>query len=226
MIRATFRTETATRNLDRFANKQLAFATALALTRTAQEFVAEETKLLPSVFHIRNGWVAKGFRVKPARKDDLVAVAYHRDDFMRDQEAGGDKTPRGGKKTVAVPVGARPNVMQTTPRSKWPRSLKRSFVITTKTGDVLLLQRTGRKVRRARGADGRFTTSSRKRLFKGLNYRAPGLRDRDVRLMYVLERSVRVPARWGFAKRAAPFMARRFAANLAGFLDYAARTAR
>lgn len=217
MIRAVFKTETAERNLERFANRQLAFATALALTRTAQEFIADEARRLPSVFRIRNGWVAKGFRVKPARKDDLVAIAYHRDKFMALQELGGTKRPQGTKRTVAVPVDARKDPMQLTPRSKWPAALKRAFVVETKRGDVLLLQRTGRKVRRARGSG---------RAAKGFTYRIPGIRDPRVRVMYLLARGVQIPRRWGFADHARTFMARRFATNLEGMIAFAVKTAK
>ncbi len=92
--------------------KQARFASAVALTRTVKDAQEEVRRQLPERFTIRTGWVAKGIRIKPARKNDLEASVRVLDDFMALQETGGLRKSQSGE-ALAVPVGARP-----TPRSR------------------------------------------------------------------------------------------------------------
>ena len=62
--------------------EQTRFAAAVALTRTAQDAQKEVRRQLPSRFTIRTGWVAKGIRVKMARKNNLESVVWVKDWFM------------------------------------------------------------------------------------------------------------------------------------------------
>ena len=102
--------------------KQARFATAVALTRTAKDAQEEVRRQLPERFTIRTGWLAKGIRVKSARKNDLEASVRVLDDFMALQETGGDRRSRSGK-SLAIPYGARPNPRSVTRPSKFPGQL-------------------------------------------------------------------------------------------------------
>lgn len=78
-----------------------------------------------SHFTIRPSFVAKGIRIKAARKSprlgDIKAKVGSVDEFIELHEGGGAKTGRGGR--VAVPVGARPRKTSVTPRYKRPGAL-------------------------------------------------------------------------------------------------------
>ena len=102
--------------------KQVRFAAAVALTRTAQDAQDEVRRQLPERFTIRTGWVAKGIRIKPTRKNDLEASVRVLDDFMALQETGGLRRSRSGE-ALAVPVGARPTPRSVTRPSKFPGRL-------------------------------------------------------------------------------------------------------
>lgn len=202
------------RAMEDFNERQLPFATALALTRTAVAYNEHARAQLGQKFTIRSGWVGKGFRTRKATKRDLVAKAFHLDKFMALQEEGGDKTPLN-RRTVAVPVGARPTPATTTPRSKWPGALHRRFVIDLKGGDALLMQRNrrrGRRRARKRDAAGRFIVapSRRRRAFGPLQFRLQGQRTEGARVMYYLADRVRVPARWGYRADARAFVTGHF----------------
>nr|CRH06592.1 Conserved protein of unknown function [Candidatus Magnetococcus massalia] len=119
------RVEANTRQVERAASnitKQARYATALALTRTAQDAQAEVRRRLPELFTIRTGWVAKGIRVKPAQKADLQASIRVLDPFMALQETGGSKRSLSGD-ALGVPVGARPNPKSVTRPGKFPGAL-------------------------------------------------------------------------------------------------------
>lgn len=101
--------------------KQFPFATALALTRTAQDVQVEERRDLPRKFTLRNNWVSQGIRIKAATKSDLQAVVYQRDDFMALQETGGTKSPHG--RSIAIPKAVRTNKRGIVPTGRYPRPL-------------------------------------------------------------------------------------------------------
>ncbi len=102
--------------------KQISYAAALALTRTAQDAQEEVRRQLPERFTVRTGWVAKGVRIKPARKNNLEAAVTVLDDFMALQETGGIKRSHSGE-ALAVPVGARPSPRSVTRPSRFPGAL-------------------------------------------------------------------------------------------------------
>lgn len=84
--------------------RQLRFATAVALTRSAREVQAEVRKNMPSRFTLRRDWVVKGIQVEKAKPADLVATVFSRDKFMGLQEAGGPKSPL--RQYLAIPTKA------------------------------------------------------------------------------------------------------------------------
>ncbi|MBF0424613.1 MAG: hypothetical protein HQL66_02165 [Magnetococcales bacterium] len=152
--------------------KQLRFAAAQALTKTAQDAQEEVKRQLPERFTIRTGWLAKGIRIRPASRNNLKASVLVKDAFMALQETGGDKTSPFGD-ALGVPVGARPTPQNITRPSKFPGALlaKKGFFIAPIT-------------------HGSKTTGVWKRTGKGRRER--------LQLMYVFERKVRLKPRFGF----------------------------
>jgi hypothetical protein len=122
--------------------RQLPFATAVALTKTAQEAQKETIDTLDDKFTIRTGWAKPsnkfGIKIKPAKKTNLVAVVGTDADWLEKFETGKDKLPRG--RNLAIPTG---NVRRTKrdliQKSQRPNALrsKRTFVLKTKSGNVL-----------------------------------------------------------------------------------------
>jgi hypothetical protein len=87
---------------------QVPFATALALTRTAQEVQRAERGQLGAKFILRQrAFMTSGIRIEAATKRKLMAVVKDIHAFMAKQEEGAIKIPFG--KYLAVPVvgGAR-----------------------------------------------------------------------------------------------------------------------
>lgn len=125
--------------------KQLPFATALALTRTAQDVQTEERRELAQRFTLRNNWVSNGIRIKAATKANPEAIVFQKDDFMVLQETGGTKHARG--KSLAIPEAARTNKRGIVTAGNRPNALKGKRGIFRKTirGTDGLWQRRGRK---------------------------------------------------------------------------------
>lgn len=122
--------------------RQLPFATAVALTKTAQEGQKEVVDTLDDKFTIRTGWAKPsnkfGIKIKAAKKTNLVAEAGTDADWLEKFETGKDKLPRGNN--LAIPTA---NVRRTKKdlirRAQRPNALrsKRTFVLKTKSGNVL-----------------------------------------------------------------------------------------
>lgn len=151
--------------------KQLRYATAVAITRSAehaQDAILARTR---DVFTIRKNWLTPGYKFginrKAARKDDLSASVYTRAPWMLLHEEGGNKLPK--KQYLAVPQeGVRRTKKDLIPASQKPRALKRSFVIwKTKSGPMLF-----KRVGRGKGS--------------------------TIMPMYAFERSAKIESRWQF----------------------------
>jgi hypothetical protein len=127
--------------------KQLPFATALALTRTAKEVQREEIAHIRTAFTVRGSWLREGGRfgvgVTPASKENLVAVIESRAPWLEAHEEGTTRTPEGAH--FAIPQkDIRRTKTQVIARSQRPKALKRAFKVETKKGVPLLVQRIGR----------------------------------------------------------------------------------
>lgn len=113
-----------------FYREQLPFATAAALTRTAQDARAEVVRNLPQHFTIRGRRVEQGVRIVRAEKRDWpnpVAKVGTMDEFMALQVTGGRKVAQRGARHVAVPtrlVAAKRTNTGAIPRALKPRPLR------------------------------------------------------------------------------------------------------
>lgn len=150
--------------------KQIQFATAKALTKTAQAVQQAVRAEMPSRFTLRRQWVVQGIRITPATKANLTATVYSKDVFMDRQETGGIKTgspgggdfssmslqQTGGRRVrqasgrVAVPTEkVRRNKSEIIRKSELPAGLgERGFVI-GKAGDTQFLAKRFAKGKRA-----------------------------------------------------------------------------
>ncbi|MEM7422077.1 MAG: hypothetical protein AAF334_00060 [Pseudomonadota bacterium] len=191
--------------------REIPFATTLSLTWTAKDAQADIQHRLPDRFTIRRTWVAKGIRVKPARKSKnisrITSEVGTADDFMSLQEEGGTKRARSGR--LAIPYGARKTRTSVTPRSKWPGRMlsKRGvFVAPVKPGSRVMgvWKRAGRRRKASRGS-GR------------------GQSKQPIMLQYVLSTAVRVRERWNFRDGIERTVDRRLAINFAKGFNRATR---
>jgi len=135
--------------------KDVRFASALMLTRTAQDSQAEIKRQLPRRFEIRNRAVVDGIRIQAATKSKLVASVGSIDDFMALQEEGGTKQSRRGK-SLAVPDTRR----DLTRRE--PGSIRRTSrgSVTSGTSPQGMLKKAGPKPKR-RASPGRGSARRR-----------------------------------------------------------------
>jgi len=127
--------------------KQIPFATALALTRTAKEIQREEIAHIRNAFTVRGSWLREGGKfgvgIVPASKENLVAVVESRAPWLEAHEEGTTRTPEGAH--FAIPQkDIHRTKTQVIARSQRPKALKRAFKVESKRGVPLLLQRVGR----------------------------------------------------------------------------------
>jgi hypothetical protein len=130
-------------------DKQVTFATALALTAVAKESQTASIKDIESTFTVRNNWDKPsnkfGIRITPATKDNLASAVRTDADWLIPHEDGGTKQPEGH--ALAVPTAnVRRTKRQMIQRSQRPRALlgKRDVVLRTRSGPVLFQRRGGR----------------------------------------------------------------------------------
>ena len=120
--------------LSNVQQKQMPYATARALTDTAQDIKTAAIDSAKKNFTLRNNWVVKGIRINRAEKKDwpnIKAEIGSKDNFMKLQEEG------GVKKKNAIPRGARPVKTAITTPAKWPGAMLKknnAFVGTVRTG--------------------------------------------------------------------------------------------
>ncbi|MEM0952272.1 MAG: hypothetical protein AAGI66_09055 [Cyanobacteria bacterium P01_H01_bin.74] len=141
---------------DQKVKRQLPFALAKALTKTSQTVQTALRKELPREFTIRNNWIAKGIRIKPAKKKTLEAAVFSIDNNIGQQVHGGIKKPqKGNSLSIAASSKGRINVRTgKNSKGKIIRSLKPSALLdkpnlyfrSNKIGNIdAIWKRTGRK---------------------------------------------------------------------------------
>ena len=179
--------------------KQLRYATAMTLTRSAdhaQDTILSRTR---DVFTIRKNWLTPGYKFgvnrKAAAKDDLTAEVYSRAPWMLRHEEGGLKLPKG--EHIAVPQeGVKRTKKDLVPASQKPKALKRSFIIWKTKSGPMLFQRAGR---------GKAST---------------------IKPMYAFEKSAHIEARWQFIKTGIATVKKVYAKIFAAALKDALETAK
>lgn len=128
---------------DALVAREIPFAIAVALTRTARDARQRLVAELPQHFQIRTPYTEKRLRFKAATKRDLVAEVGHLADYMRLQAEGGRKLPR--KRAVGVPTAKlrQQSPSGTTTRNLWPSRLTRqgAFTLPTRSGAMALYRR-------------------------------------------------------------------------------------
>ena len=139
--------------LDEFPRK-VAFVTAVALTKTAQEAQSASIAKIQQEFTVRTKWYEKsnkfGVKVKPATKDNLAATISTQAWWLVDHERGGERLP--SKKYIAIPTdkvkrSKRDLITQATRRKLLNPLNPQVFPLRTKAGVLLLAQR----IKRGRG---------------------------------------------------------------------------
>lgn len=124
------------RSLDDLKRRQIPFATALALTRTAQHAQREVVRTLPERFTIRSPFIARGVRVQPATKASQEAAVYWRGptgsrfgETLARHETGGTKRP--ANRYLALPRAVKRGAGGRIPKGQRPATvLKRKRVYT------------------------------------------------------------------------------------------------
>jgi hypothetical protein len=199
MLTITF-DDAAFQNACNDIEKQVHFAGAQALTKTAMDAQEEVKRQLPERFTIRTTWLARGIRIRPASRNRLESAVLVKDEFMEFQEVGGDKTSFSGD-ALGIPVGARPTPQSVTRPSKFPGALlaKPGYFIApiAKGADTMVVWR-----RTGKGKKQRMT------------------------LMYVFKRAVHLKPRFGFNTTVRKVAIERFPKRFAEALQQAMATAR
>lgn len=187
--------------VDELVERQLPFAQALALTRTAIAARDDLRRRLPGYFTIRNRYVGRGIRSTKATKRDQTAMVGSVHPFMRLHVFGGERRPKRGA-TVGIPVKARP----------------------TRTAKTTLARFPSRVTRRGKG----FVGVLRNRESPGVWAIKGGKRRERQRLvlMYTLQERARVRKSWPMAQLVERTVARVWADETIRALDQALRTAK
>lgn len=111
------------------ATEQVPYASAVALTRTAQDAQGDVRVGLRRHFTIRSSFTEGGIRIVPASKRDwprMASIVGTRDEWLAQHEDGGTKKPAKGASNVAIPTRAsvrRRNAGGRLPRTAKPRAL-------------------------------------------------------------------------------------------------------
>lgn len=101
-------------NVEAARNKDIPYATALTLTRVAQDGQIEMRRQVAQKFKLRNAWTQQGIKITPAEKvswpitaevyTDTANATSGAPDYLVKQEDGGEKVPFGGRQHIAIPT--------------------------------------------------------------------------------------------------------------------------
>ena len=184
------------RALLRVRSDQIPFAIAKTLTVTAKTAKGPVAKRMEQVFTIRakHRVIKTGLGIQSARKKDFpnaFSAIGHKDDFMVDQEVGGVRRPKKGRRFRTIPFdvvrigGSHARKIR---KPMLPKKLKgkdQYFIEDAKDGRRRIYQRLKRRKRRR---DGKLGSG--------------------VRALYTLARSTRARPRFGFKKTVQTYAAR------------------
>lgn len=206
------------REMGSFA-RQIPFMTSYAMNLTGKQSVIQVRQDIHRIFTIRNKWEELGVTFKPASKSRLVLEVGSRHEYMAAQVLGGKKKAKGGG-SVAVPMVGRglprTSIKAKTPPKKHPKAIvggsRGAFVgtVQTKKGPVRgVWRRVPRNLK-----SGKVARKSSKRTRPGLV------------LLYQLEKSVNIDARWPLEKQVVSVWNAKWEDNIVDALEYAIRTAK
>ena len=150
-LRIDLETSSALNALSDLKRSQIPFATALALTRTAQYAQREIKAGLPERFTIRSPFIERGVRVQSATKVSQEAAVYWRGptgsrfaESLARHETGGLKRP--ANRYLAIPRGVKRGAGGKIPKSQRPASLlKRKRVYSQEVAGGKAIFRRGAK---------------------------------------------------------------------------------
>lgn len=208
----------------RGVEKQIRFASAVALTHTAKDAQAEVRKQFPQRFTQRTGWVPKGIQISAANKSNLKSSVRVMDHFMALQESGGIKKPQLGK-VLGVPVGARPTPKSITRPSRFPGALlkKKGYFIAPITKRSLTARSGGTKNTARRLYNKSITTQDLGRMAL---WRRRGKKRLPIDLIYIFKESVTIKPRFRFKETVRDVALERFPKRFLDALQKALETAR
>lgn len=144
--------ERGVRDIDK---RQIPFATALALTRTAQGGQGQVKRLLPRLLDRPTRFTERGVAIQRATKRNLVAAVFFKDiqaEYMHWQVDGGTRYP--ARRAIPVPVGVRLNKYGNMPRRKIAQLLARSDTFTGTVKGIAGIWQRGKRGKRRRGGTG------------------------------------------------------------------------
>jgi len=202
--------------------RQIPFAMANAINRTAEEVQTADRDHISQVFTIRRPWVLTNVRIARsdfATKTKMSAtIAIPDDSVLSKFEGGGMKAPRAGR-SIAIPVNARRTKSDIIAASARPRAF--GFVQSAKpapNGGALFVGK-GRTfmIQMPDGTGWIFKRTGKAR--KG----SPLV---GSQLLYVLKPKAVIPNLLGFYSISEATAQRRFPINMQGMLEYALKTAK
>lgn len=129
-----------TKKLDGFAQTQVPFATALALTAVARNVAMAEQANIKEKMPTATPFTLNSVGVVPANKSNLTATVFVRDTaarYLAPFEEGGQHQPWKGKQAIFDPVDIGTNQYGNIPRSTIARLLKRRDVFMGEVRGVL-----------------------------------------------------------------------------------------
>jgi hypothetical protein len=216
----------------RAVERQIPFAAANALNRTAEEAQEAQRRGMSERFVIRKPWVLQ--RVKIERGDratkDRLEVTVSVDEkgrFLRKFEEGGEKVALDRNFPIAIPTEEiRPTPQALVPLAYYPKNLR------------LVARRDVKGVLAAKtrvGPSGVTQWLGKRRTFildptQHRGAKVWGIFERegpnDIRLIWVLKQRIKIPRRLEFIPTILDAVQRRWADNFVGFMVHALRTAK
>lgn len=210
--------------LNSIREDQIPFATAKALTNTAQAAMNAVRTKLPAQFRIRNAWTAQGVRFTLATKANPVAFVNFDRYYMYLQEQGGVKV--GKKSMIAVPLD--PALRQRIPSNMRPRVLLAQSDLQGMTAGLKSQSRiraltktynTGFIIKSHNRLYIAIRTAREVRLLKGQH-------DASVRILYELIPEAKIPKRLHMYETVQQTVRDQFKNLFAEAMQYAIQTAR
>lgn len=212
------------RAMSKLAEEQLPFATAVALTRVAQDARDEVRGKLGKTFTLRNKRVEGGIQINRAEKRDwpnVFAEVGTRDDFMARHVTGGVKRPQKGASSIAIPTKITARMRDQSSSGAIPAVVKPFQIRERRTGFVAQAE-SGLVIReRVEGKKVPFIKSSAGTVYREARYARMGFVT-----WYLLRRSVRIKASWPFEQQVQGVVSHRYGYHFGKEYEAAMKSAR